>query len=303
VNLFPELFTIRGVPVAKRIPDDATVTPPVWNDRLELPIDELRALDLADRGVTWDGPAPPWDRQEATRRYSADVSHLAHEEDVVVIWSGTSLQTLVQSLKFAGAIEENAAADDVRRQTIREGLAFHPAIDKRITDFRGSLPPDCPTLGVHYRKTDEAAKARSIPTESQYLAATDRALSKMPDNTILFLATDNADVQALYQQRYGSGRVRWTEKWLPEAGRSIHKNADCPDGVAAARDALVDIGLLASCDALVLTGNSSFSSLAAWFSARPRSKCQFVFPARHSPLTRLLAAAKRLVHHSTSEEK
>ena len=123
-------------------------------------------------------------------------------------------------------------------------------------------------------------------------------MSELGDAAKIFLATDNVTVQRRFSERYGADRVVWTEKWLPEEGDSIHKNSECPDGVRAARDALVDIGLLAACDRLVLTGNSSFSALAGWFSPQPESSKSLVFPRQGSWLRRLLGKVKRTLRHS-----
>ena len=292
-NLFPELIRVMGVPMVDSIPATSSVAPDVWCNHLDLGIDQVRAIDLENRGIKWTGAAPAWDPEEALRRYSVDVANYDYPENVVVIWSGASMNSLVEKLKQDALIDATMTADEMLGHVIGGKIRLRNEIDDRIEGFRREIIGDRPTLGIHYRKTDEAAAVRTIPTESQYLKETDRALATLPDDAAMFLATDNADVQSVYQNRYGAKRVCWTDKWLPKSGRSIHKNDDCPDGLMAAKDALLDVGLLARCDRLVLTGNSSFSSLAGWFSESPATHRQLVFPKGGSAPRRIFRALKR----------
>ena len=163
-------------------------------------------------------------------------------------------------------------------EILRRHVRFHPEVQKRIEDFQSEHFSGRQVIGVHYRKTNEAAAVRTIPTHTQYIRATDRLLAGTDGNALIFLATDNCGVQDDFRKRYGQARVRYTSKWLPPAGDSIHKNVDCPDGVQAARDALVDVGLLAGCGQMVLTGNSSFSMLADWFSEADPNKRTSLYP-------------------------
>ncbi|MCS7469429.1 hypothetical protein NZK35_22480 [Stieleria sp. ICT_E10.1] len=293
-NLFPQLLRVLDLPTTDTLPTSTSVLPEIWNGRLDLSLDELRSLDLEQRGITWSGDAPAWDRDDAIRRYSIDVTRFDLAEDVVVIWSGASMNELVTAQQRLGMIDSSMTADQMLGDVIRSSVRFVDEIEDRVADFRSGRFAERSVLGVHYRKTNEAAAARSLPTEKQYVRATDRALDQMPDDAVIFLATDNVMVQSLYQQRYGKNRIYWTEKWLPADGRSIHKNSDCPDGSLAAKDALMDVGLLASCDRLVLTGNSSFSSLAAWFARCPTSDRDLVFPESGSVPRRILRFLKRL---------
>ncbi|MDV6033273.1 MAG: hypothetical protein F9B45_24940 [Phycisphaera sp. RhM] len=299
-NLFPKLLTVRTVNQCQVLPQIDDVAPPVWQQRLDMEIDQVRAIDLRERGIEWSGAAPKWDRDEAVRRYSIDVSDFTRPERCVVVWSGASINGLLDQLKRNGAVAASFTADGFLGKVVRDSISFHPEIETRIQRFRHERFQDRMVLGIHHRKTEEAAAVRSIPSERQYFDATDRALAKMSSDTVIFLATDNADVQDLYAKRYGSQRVHWTDKWLPEGGQSIHKNAGCPDGSLAAKDALMDVGLLARCDRLVLTGNSSFSSLAGWFSTKPAATRELVFPYGGSVPRRALRMLKRLVGKAIS---
>ena len=100
-----------------------------------------------------------------------------------------------------------------------------------------------------------------MPAISEYFAAADRALARYRDADI-FLSTDNRDVVGWFRGRYGEARVIVTDKWFAQPGQSLHKNPLCPDGIGSAQEAVVDMGLLASCDFLITLGNSSFSIVA-----------------------------------------
>ena len=301
-NLFPELFCIEGVQIADRLPEGIDVAPEIWSDRLDLSLDQLRAFDLDQRGIKWTGAAPPWDREDAIRRYSVDLSRLDHPQTAVVVWSGGSVHALVGELRTRGLVDSDHTSESMLSCTVSKHIRFQPDIEDKVRQFREQAFAGRATIGVHYRKTDEAAAARALPSESQYLRATDEGFACLPEDAIVFLATDNRDVQELYSQRYGRDRVCWFEKWMPESGASIHKNNACPDGVASAKDALVDVGLLASCDRLVLTGNSSFSALASWFSTLPASKCKSIYPDNGPLSRRMIRRVKHMIQSALAKE-
>lgn len=302
-NLFPDLLRVEGIPVAE-LPDGAVeVAPEIWAGRLDCSIDQLRAFDLDQRGVRWTGAAPPWDRDDAIRRYSIDVTEFDYPQQAVVVWSGGSMNSLTAACQQRGWIEPRRTAEATFGCVVRKHVRLHRDIECRARRFREVAIGDRAVLGVHYRKTNEAAAARTLPTEAQYLKATDATLARLPPGAVIFLATDNREVQQRYIQRYGKHRVDWSDKWLPESGASIHKNSDCPDGVAAARDALVDVALLASCDRLVLTGNSSFSSLANWFSPASNANPVLLFPQGHSTTRRVFHKVKGLIGTAVAKER
>jgi hypothetical protein len=178
-------------------------------------------------------------------------------------------------------------------------LRLHEDIQSRIDRTAAEYFGDRPIIGVHYRLTDEAARARTIPTRGQYHAAVEAQLRRRPGAGI-FLATDNRNVQQDFVETYGAERVFWIEKWLPGAGAPIHMNSDCPDGVGAAQDALVDAGLLARCTALVLTGNSAFSLLAGILSTAATADRTTVYSSSGSLLRRGARSALRRLRSATS---
>jgi hypothetical protein len=300
VNLFPQLLKVHDLPATDELPATNDVAPAIWKDRLGMNLSDLRGFDLQQRGVTWEkGSAPLWNRAEAVARYSIDPSRFDYPETAVVLWAGDSLHPLVGALQTRGSVPPNVPAEYVRRDVVRRHLRLHDDVQSRIDQTIEAHFGAGPTVGVHYRLTIEAAQARSIPTPRQYHTAVSSLLNRHPDARI-FLATDNRNVQREFVETYGAKRVFWIDKWLPSAGAPIHMNADCPDGVAAARDALVDAGLLARCTSLVLTGHSAFSLLAGILSTAPAADRITVFPETGSLLRRGARSAMRRLRSATS---
>ena len=65
----------------------------------------------------------------------------------------------------------------------------------------------------------------------------------------------------------------------------MHKAEDCPDRVANALAALVDIHLLAACDSLIVEEDSTFAYLARLLSEAPPSRIYNFEPGRFLPRT------------------
>ena len=140
-----------------------------------------------------------------------------------------------------------------------------------------------PVVGVHVRATDESFRVRSAPAVIEYLKAV-KKITRQGEAKMIFLATDNRAVQDLFCKKFGADQVLWTEKWLPDPGVALHLANECPDRLQSARDALVDIFLLASADYLVTLANSSFSIIARMFSEVPSEKR--ITLLGHTPLWR-----------------
>ena len=298
-NLFPQLFTLIGVKSVEVIPQSADVAPACWCGRLHACLDDVRAEDLERGGVIWSGPAPPWDREVALARYSIDASKLDHPNEVVVMWSSGSLPGLLKTLKERGRIDGKTTPEHIYRQVLRENVKVDALVRERIVEYTTNHFSGNRVVGVHCRRTEEAARSRLLASDWAYFVAVNSIL-KGADDAVVFLATDNEGVEQAFVGRYGAARVLRTEKWLPDQGESIHMNANCPDSVRAAVDALIDIYILAGCQHLVLSGGSSFSYIASWLSPLPADRIKYVWPKREYPLTRILSRLWRGVYDLTA---
>ncbi|MEZ6131828.1 MAG: nodulation protein NodZ [Planctomycetaceae bacterium] len=290
-NLFPYLFRLRNVSQLQHCPVSDSVVPQIWKGRLDQSVDAITALDLKQQGVTWTPPAPPKAILESSwKRCKFDFDSLSQPEEVVVISSSRSAAKLMSLINDQSSTHRWNSVHEFLLRTLSEELGFSEAVEQEVARFAACHFNDEPTIGMHIRYTNEAASVRSVPTISQYRRALGALLRKHPSAKV-FLATDNQNVQKHFQTLLGSGSVCWHEKWLPTAGEPIHKNRDCPDGIQAARDAVVDIGILAQCNYQILTGHSSFSDIAVAFAKHKQQS--YILP-RASPLRRLTAILRKL---------
>lgn len=258
-NYFPDLFQIEGVAIAAERPLRGTVRPAAWQDKLHLNWDQL----YTEFGI------PPWDRAWARETFSFDQGVLDWPEDICVMWDFDQFSKLVPYLpQLYSSLSQDLSLEEMQGRVLRQHL--HPAerIEAMLQPYLQRLKAMGPFIGVHVRASDEHFKARFAPPVEDFVRVAARLMRNKAAASI-FLATDNCAVQEIFVKRFGRKRVVWTDKWLPKAGVALHLANNCPDRLQSARDALLDILLLASADYLVTMGNSSFSMLARMFSAIP----------------------------------
>jgi broad specificity phosphatase PhoE len=78
----------------------------------------------------------------------------------------------------------------------------------------------------------------------------------------IFLSTDSQEVVEKFQQEFAN--IITTPKWFPPSGERMHQNWDqCPDRVQNGIEALMDMYLLASCNDLIFSSQSSFGLVAS----------------------------------------
>jgi hypothetical protein len=262
LNYFDALFRLEGVQMAIERPTGGTVRPPAWQGKLHLNWDRL----YAEHGI------PPWNRAWAVETFSFDQSVPDWPEDVCVMWDFDQFGKLVRFLpRFYPAIRGGEPSELMQGAVLRThvkpsaeiaaGLAYH------LHRFHSARP----VVGVHVRAAEDNFRIRSAPPVSAYVKAVEEAMRHSGAQSI-FLATDNRDVQDLFKARFGEQSVFWAQKWLPEPGMALQLENGCPDRLQAARDAVLDVLLLASADYLVTMGNSSFSMLARMFSPVPEDR-------------------------------
>lgn len=286
VNLFPYLFRLAGLPSVENCPAAGRVTPGIWTGQLSKSQDRLRADDLHSRGITWKGAAPPWDPLDAMRRYSWAVDDLQDPADAVVLTTMLSARNAFVELRRRGVLASGCNDEDVLHQCLRDHLRTAPVVGDQVARFVAEHDlENRSVVGIHVRYTDESVAARTMPPLRDYFSAADRMLKTRPD-ALVFLSTDNSNVVRWFEDRYGPKRVLSTQKWFASPGQPLHKNSSCPDPIISAREAVVDLGLLASCDTLISLGNSSFSIVANALS-RAKPSNRLVMLPRVSVLRRI----------------
>lgn len=231
-------------------------------------------------GERVDTAAEHWlttfERRRERSTLSADLSRLDHPEDVLVFWAQ---EERVRQMRrhFHGEFQPLARMSDdaILRDLIRSELALHPEIAARMTDFRQRGWSE-EVVGVHMRYSDRRGRIQNT------FRHVDRIVARHPRSRV-FLATDNEDLLRHARDRYGAGRLIATEKWFPVPGQPIHRNAQGPDGLQKAEDALLEMYLLGSCRWLVSDHRSSFAYVAALLSNGPPDGISNVEPAAFLP--------------------
>ena len=182
--------------------------------------------------------------------YSFDPRCLHYQEHVLVMWPSIARIGPMRRHFHGPWRPWDALADDqLLSRPLKEDLDVHPDILASCAEVQNGWP-DRPKIGVHVRHSDRTTNLRRLRHRVAELR------QRHPD-AVLFLATDSRAVLDDFQSRYGE--VLTAPKWLPESGPLHQPLAACPDRLAMARAALVDMRLLASCDQLIVNENSSFS--------------------------------------------
>ena len=172
----------------------------------------------------------------------------------------------------------------ITSKALREELPLVPSIRERIDAFVSERWARR-VIGVHVRYTDRTIDLGKLER------AVEAQRRRMP-GAVLFLATDNRRVEEEYRRKFGE--VLTTPKWFPPEGAVMHQNEQCPDPVENGVQALVDMFLLARCDALVYANRSTFSEISRRLSDLPRDRVIDV-DRRHPPMI-----AKRVIRYLTA---
>jgi len=141
----------------------------------------------------------------------------------------------------------------ILRNIIKSKMVLQSSLTKQIAEIKSSLWSS-QVIGVHVRFTDRKVNL------DLYDKPIKNMLKRMPQASI-FLATDNHEIVTHFKKKYQ--RVISTEKWFPGDDEVLHQNNSCPDKVQNGMEALIDMYLLAECNALIFPGHSTFSWIAS----------------------------------------
>jgi hypothetical protein len=281
LNIFPELFILKDVDQAAELPDTNSVLPQTWQGNLDKTVEELlivHGVNQKEKEYLIVGPIF-W------RKYTVDVARIDYSETILLKWSYFSeIHKLRRHFNHKFDYLKNMDDREILRNLSRNHLCLQPHIQAVIDSFKNQKFAT-KNIGVHIRHTD---RKNSF---DQYPKIIDKFLIDEPDASI-FLATDNRDVQTFFKQKYGA-KIIFTEKWFPDHKNSsaqLHWHPDCPDKLANAIQALIDMYLLASCNYLVCDRTSTFAVVAELISDIPESNV--IDTSRNSPKRQL----KKLVN-------
>jgi len=269
-NSIHDFFRSHLFSRSDEIPETESVAPAIWRGHLR---------DSA-RTMVWTylprclGDPMSW------RKFSADLSRIDHQEEVLVMWTYFPLIN-EQRRHFRGEFSYLCKLDEeaILSRLMRENLDLDPSIQEGVTRTRAGWPAR-PTVGVHVRHTDKRSRLDAIQARVGKLLAAEPELQ-------VFLSTDNRDVEEEFRRAYPG--LLTAPKWYPDEGqRAMHGSPGCPDKKANGVEALTDLYLLAGCDRLILDKSSAFSYVASLLSDQP--------PERIHDLQRWSALPPRLRH-------
>jgi hypothetical protein len=251
-NVFHRLFACPDAEPPCPIPDTDSVTPAIWRGHLGLTANlMIRKFDPGRHsGLT------------VHRKFSTDLSRTDHPEEVAVVWSFTHQFKAVRR-HFHGPLAGYAGMSDmaIARLMLRDSLRPLPSIMSRVDEFdRGHLDGRGPIVGLHIRYTD---RRTPLPAFRRSV----NAIRRLHPDCPIFLTTDNQSVLDQFADLYGP--VISTPKWYPESGRRMHGNSTCSDKLEAGIEALVDMYLLARCDYLIFSSNSTFGVISSLVTEAP----------------------------------
>jgi len=282
LNVFSELFQVRGLRLAATLPASESVDPVAWRGSLHLSMEAL---------YTQDG-CPPWNHLAAVERYSTNLSAVQREEEVLVLFDYLQFPKLRQELDSKLGISRDLSEEQALGALLREYLQLQPAVAAVIDEFAAAHLQQRPAIGVHVRLTHEAIAQKGSVSLSRYFSVIDRILDENRGGMI-FLSTDNANVVQGFVTRYPNCVTR--DKWFAPPGEPLHLNPACPDKFRHALEAVVDMYLLARCDYLLHSGNSSFSLVSGMAAGLPADRDLALGPDRRSVLRRILSIGNRVL--------
>jgi len=252
VNLYPLLFRDPvGIDPA-RYDNERDVAPALWSGQLAShPVDIVREMFPRSHSNPF-----------IYRKLSIDLAGDDPPERVGVFWS-----YLPKLLRLRARMNQNPRfAHRSHSDIVQEKLKIHFSPIKPIEDMVDGLlvGRDRPLIGVHIRFTDRKVSVTRIERQLRKLR------ERMP-NSDVFLATDNAEIQARIFASFQ--RVFVAGKSLTDDGRPLHvASKSFDDPLKEARNALVDMWTLARCDWLIHSSQSTFSVAAATIGQIPKNR-------------------------------
>jgi hypothetical protein len=139
------------------------------------------------------------------------------------------------------------------RKILNEKMILRKEIMGKVLDFKTKHWSEN-VLGVHVRYTDRKVSLK------RYERPIKKFINKFPEASI-FLATDSRYVTQFFSENYK--KIISTPKVFPENDGALHNRNDDYDRTKSGIYALLDMYLLAECDGLIYTGNSTFSWISS----------------------------------------
>ena len=174
--------------------------------------------------------------QDPIRQSANAISNSKFENYPLRVWERSFIrelhQTVISNIKIKSEIQE---AVDVLKERFRKWRV----------------------LGIHIRRTDHYEEVQPANDEV-FLKLVDRRIASFDR---LFLATDDEDTVALFQQKYG-GKLLVNPSFRSRGKVSIHRGDEPSNGYSRGKEALLDCYSLSLCEQAILSqSNLSYCAL------------------------------------------
>lgn len=262
-NAFSSFFQVEGLHT--RLPDlhGCSVAPAVWDGHLD-----------ESASVRVETVSPGQHGSKSLQRFSIDIRRRDYPQDVLVLCRYMhGLRSLSRHFSGEYACLNRLSTEQLLSELLSEFVCAAPVRDA-VEDF-ARQHFHRPTIGVHIRHMDRSCGLQP------FLRHLDALRKRMP-TSIVFLATDDNELNTILRDRYSACM---TDKWYPTAGNSLHQNKECLDRRQNGIEALIDLYLLARCGYLIYPGSSTFSWVARMFSTNPEAR--FYDIERYQPRARI----------------
>jgi hypothetical protein len=262
-NVFPQLFELSQIATPENLhAETLSVFPTTWRGHLH---DSMNGRYAALRKDNWD-------RAWALKELSFDQSKFDYEEDILVIWDFDGFVAswnAAEPAKRCGQSPDGALHSLAKRHLQPSSLLRNELSRIKNAIFKTQM------IGVHVRRANENAVKNNFVPYKRFFGAIDTIKADFPEAG-LFLATDNREVESVFRDKYPDVVV--SHKWLAAKSEPLHLSGLHPDRLQGAREAMLDILLLAACDFLVYPAASSFSLTARIFGGLPENRIFPLYP-------------------------
>lgn len=243
-NAYPLLFKAPITQDMSAIDNYADpISPPIWNNHINYTAQEMIEKFAPDSHSNPIG----------YRRLCTDLHHLDAPENLAVFWSylpkfGRLARHLHRDPRFSNRLQQDIISEYLERYFTPNDRVLSE-VDKINTEF------GTPKIGVHIRYTDLKIPLHRIKK------ALRKRLRTTPNATV-FLATDNAQIQAEMAAEFKG--IRHITKHLPKDGTRLHWPTSDIEKLQEAENALIDMWLLSRCDHLIYSRHSTFSVTSSY---------------------------------------
>ncbi len=246
-NAFGAFFHVNDI--HSEVPDFSgkRIAPAIWDGHLD-----------ESASVRVESVTPGQHGSDSLRQYSVDIRNTNYAEDVLIFCRYThGMKTLRRHFADAFSRLKKHSNANILSGLFSEFICTD-IIQTKVDTF-ANQNFHAPTIGIHIRHMDRSCGLQP------FLKRVEALRKRIPQSTV-FLATDDAELNTIFQNRFGACM---TDKWYPRSGNSLHQNNECPDRTENGIEALVDMYLLAKCDYLIYPGSSTFSWVASLLSTNP----------------------------------